>query len=96
LFLESATLNNPQLMPHPCHSTRSAPQTKEPLLVVLKWDGMERRGVPQKTARTVSGHKTDAVFSRYNMVSDADIAGAAKKIQAGAKAAVSGSIHNCS
>jgi len=27
---------------------------------------MIRRGVPQKTARTVSGHKTDVAFSRYN------------------------------
>ena len=55
---------------------------------------MVRRGVPQKTARTVSGHKTDAVFSRYNIVSDADIRDAARKIEEGAKAAVSGSIHS--
>src|SRR5260370_30541733 len=34
---------------------------------------MIRRGVPQKTAREISGHKTDAVFSRYNIVSEADI-----------------------
>jgi len=33
---------------------------------------MIRRGVPQKTARTVSGHKTDAIFSRYNIVSEDD------------------------
>ena len=55
---------------------------------------MVRRGVPQKTARTISGHKTDAVFSRYNIVSGADIADAARKIEEGAKAAVSGSIHS--
>ena len=47
---------------------------------------MIRRGVPQKTARTISGHKTDSVFSRYNIVSYADIADAAKKIEEGAKA----------
>ena len=54
---------------------------------------MVRRGVPQKTAREISGHKTDAVFSRYNIVSEADIRDAARKIEEGAKAAVSGSIH---
>ena len=51
---------------------------------------MIRRGVAQKTACTVSGHKTDAVFSRYNIVSDADLLDADVKIEAGAKAAVSG------
>jgi integrase len=55
---------------------------------------MVRRGVPQKTAREISGHKTDSVFSRYNIVSEADIADAARKIEEGAKAAVSGSIHS--
>ncbi len=54
---------------------------------------MVRRGVPQKTAREISGHKTDAVFSRYNITSGADIEDAARKIEEGAKAAVSGSIH---
>jgi integrase len=55
---------------------------------------MVRRGVPQKTAREISGHKTDAVFSRYNIVSGADIADAARKIEEGAKAALKGSIHS--
>lgn len=50
---------------------------------------MVRRGVPQKTAREISGHKTDSVFSRYNIVSEADIADAARKIEQGAKAAAS-------
>jgi len=49
---------------------------------------MIRRGVPQKTAREISGHKTDAVFSRYNIVSEADIRDAARKIEAGAKAVI--------
>jgi len=40
---------------------------------------MIRRGVPQKTARIVSGHKTDAFFSRYNIISGDDIADAAPK-----------------
>jgi hypothetical protein len=55
---------------------------------------MVRRGVPQKTAREISGHKTDAVFSRYNIVSEADVQDAARKIEEGAKAAASGSIHS--
>jgi hypothetical protein len=55
---------------------------------------MVRRGVPQKTAREISGHKTDAVFARYNIVSEADTQDAARKIEEGAKAAVSGSIHS--
>jgi len=55
---------------------------------------MMRRGVPQKTAREISDHKTDAVFSRYNITSVQDIRDAARKIEEGAKAAVSGSIHS--
>jgi len=46
---------------------------------------MTRRGVPQKTARQISGHKTDAVFNRYNTVSEADIADTPRKIEAGAQ-----------
>jgi len=42
---------------------------------------MIRRGVPQKTARTVSGHKTDAAFSRYNIVSEDEIRDAARRIE---------------
>jgi integrase len=49
---------------------------------------MIRRGVPQKTAREISGHKTDSVFNRYNIVSEADLQDAARKIETGAKAAV--------
>jgi len=55
---------------------------------------MVRRGVPQKTAREISGHKTDSVFARYNIISEADIQDAARKIEEGAKAALSGSIHS--
>ncbi len=53
--------------------------------------GPIRRGVPQKTAREISGHKTDAVFSRYNIVSEADIRGAARKNEQGAKAVIQSS-----
>jgi integrase len=47
---------------------------------------MIRRGVPQKTAREISGHKTDSVFNRYNIVSGADLQDAARRIETGAKA----------
>jgi hypothetical protein len=49
---------------------------------------MIRRGVPQKTAMKVSGHKTDAIFSRYNIVSEADLRDAVRKIEQGAKAEI--------
>lgn len=52
---------------------------------------MIRRGVPQKTAMKVSGHKTDAIFSRYNIVSEADIRDAVRKIEQGAKAEIQSS-----
>ena len=56
---------------------------------------MIRRGVPQKTARTVSGHKTDSVFERYNIVSEDDIRDAARRIEEGAKAAAANVIPTC-
>jgi len=44
---------------------------------------MIRRGVPQVVAMKISGHKTMAVFNRYNIVDDADLVDAAKLIGAG-------------
>ena len=44
---------------------------------------MERRGVPRKTARQISGHKTDAVYERYNITNEQDIRDAARKIEEG-------------
>ena len=41
---------------------------------------MARRGIPQKTASTISGHKTDAIYSRHNIVSGDDIRDAARKM----------------
>jgi integrase len=46
---------------------------------------MIRRGIPQKTAMTISGHKTAAVFERYNIVDDSDLKEAARKMAAGRK-----------
>ena len=47
---------------------------------------MIRRGLSQKVAMTISGHKTADIFERSNIIEEADIAAAAEKIQAGAKA----------
>lgn len=49
---------------------------------------MIRRSVPQKTAMKVSGHKTDAAFSRYNIVCEAELRDAVRKIEQGAKAEI--------
>jgi integrase len=41
---------------------------------------MERRGVPRSVATKITGHKTESVYRRYAIVSDADLREAARKL----------------
>jgi hypothetical protein len=41
---------------------------------------MMKLGIQQKVARTISGHKADAVFERYNIIDETDVLAAMKHV----------------
>jgi hypothetical protein len=43
---------------------------------------MERAGIPRKIAMSISGHRTESIYLRYDIVSQKDLAIAREKLEA--------------
>jgi hypothetical protein len=46
---------------------------------------MERAGIPRSVAMSISGHRTESVYKRYDIVSSGDIQSAKEKLTEYAK-----------
>ena len=46
---------------------------------------MDRAGVPRQVAKQITGHKTDSMYNRYNIVNESDLVEAAQRIENGSK-----------
>ncbi len=53
---------------------------------------LNRAGVPETVAMKITGHKTRAVFDRYDITSEEDLAEAARKLEALARGTVRGTV----
>ena len=40
---------------------------------------MDRAGIPRAVAMCISGHRTESMYTRYNIVSERDLAGVKEK-----------------
>jgi integrase len=46
---------------------------------------LEREGIPRHVAMTISGHKTEAVYRRYDIVAERDVVAAGKRLEEAAR-----------
>jgi hypothetical protein len=53
-----------------------------------------RAGVSRDVARRISGHETDAIFSRYDITEESDLADTARKLEISRKLAAANEDRN--